>query len=117
MPCIPADHVEVVSFHGTYRCASCIAVGNLAKETLHERFANEMEFGRVVYRDINGELPEHRAIVIQYQARGSSLFVNAVTQGKDSIEEDVTVWRLAGSPEQYKQYFEQKIRNLLTCSS
>jgi hypothetical protein len=35
---VSPETVEVVSFHGTFRCISCIAVGNLAKETLRERF-------------------------------------------------------------------------------
>jgi hypothetical protein len=36
-------------------------------------------------------LPENKDMVIKYQARGSSFFVNAITAGKDNIKEDVTV--------------------------
>ncbi len=117
MSCVPAERVDVVHFHATQQCISCTAVGRLAKETLEEKFSEEMESERVVFRDINGELPENRDIVFQYQARGSSLFVNALSQGQDHIEEDATVWRLYANEEQYKQYFEQKIRDLLTCAS
>lgn len=117
MSCTPVDRVDVVHFHATQQCVSCIAVGRLAKATLEESFAEEMRSGHIVFRDINGELPENRDIVIQYQARGSSLFVNAVSQGQDHIEEDVTVWRLYSNAAQYKQYFERKIRTLLSCAS
>jgi hypothetical protein len=117
MSCTPVERVEVVHFHGTQQCASCIAVGAFAKKTLEESFPTELQSGRIVFKDVNAELTENSAIVQQYQARGSSLFVNAVSQGQDHIEEDATVWRLTTNEEQYKQYFEQKIRSLLTCAS
>jgi hypothetical protein len=52
-------------------------------------------------------------MVIKYQARGSSLFVNAITAGKDNIEEDVTVWRLVSNKNQFISYFENKLNKLL----
>ncbi|OIO55466.1 hypothetical protein AUJ46_01440 [Candidatus Peregrinibacteria bacterium CG1_02_54_53] len=117
MSCIPVERVEVVHFHATQQCISCIAVGRLAKETLKESFSAEMESGRVIFRDVNGELPENSEIVLQYQARGSSLFTNAISQGQEHVEEDTTVWRLYANEEQYKEYFERKIRDLLSCAS
>jgi hypothetical protein len=117
MSCAPVERVEVVHFHGTQQCTSCRAVGAFAKKTLEESFPAELQSGRVVFRDVNAELPENRDIVQQYQARGSSLFVNAVSQGQNHIEEDATVWRLTTNDVQYKQYFEPKIRTLLSCAS
>lgn len=117
MSCIQAERIEVVHFHGTKQCASCIAVGAFAKKTLEESFPAELKAGRIVFKDVNAELPENRDIVLRYQARGSSLFVNAISQGQDHIEEDSTVWRLTTNEEQYKQYFERKIRDLLSCPS
>lgn len=117
MSCEPVERVEVVHFHGTQQCVSCIAVGRLAKKTLEESFSSELASGKVIFRDINGELPENRDIVMRYQARGSSLFVNAVSEGRDRIEEDATVWRLYSNEEQYEEYFARKIKNLLSCAS
>jgi len=117
MSCVPVDRIEVVHFHGTKQCASCIAVGTFAKKTLEESFPAEMQAGRIVFKDVNAELPENNEIVLRYQARGSSLFVNAISQGRDHIEEDATVWRLTTNEEQYKQYFEREIRDLLSCNS
>ena len=52
-------------------------------------------------------------MVIKYQAGGSSIFVNAIIDGKDNIEEDVNVWRLVSDEQQYKNYFENKLKKLL----
>jgi len=108
-----AEKIEVVHFHGTQQCVSCITVGKFALETIKNKFPNEYASGKIIFRDINGELPENAALVMKFQARGSSLFVNAIVGGKDNIEEDTTVWRLISDENQYVSYFQNKLKNLL----
>ena len=110
---IPAEKIEVVHFHGTQQCWSCLTVGEYALKTIKEKFPEEYKNRTIVYQDINGELPENKDIVKKYQARGSSLFINAITQGKDNIEEDVAVWRLVSNESQFISYFEDKLDKLL----
>ncbi len=110
---IPAEKIEVVHFHGTHQCVSCITVGKYALKTIKEKFPKEYENGIIVFKDINGELPENKDIVMKYQARGSSLFVNAIINGKNNIEEDVTVWRLVSNEDQFINYFQNKLNKLL----
>ena len=109
----PADKIEVVHFHATQQCWSCITAGEFALKTIKERFPEEYEKGIIIFEEINGELPENRDMVIKYQAGGSSIFVNAIIDGKDNIEEDVNVWRLVSDEQQYKNYFENKLKKLL----
>jgi len=109
----PADKIEVVNFFGTKRCVSCLTVGKFTKQTLEEKFTPELESGKIVFKEINGELPENKEMVIKYQARGSSLFINAIRQGQDHINEDVVVWRLVNNQDQFSKYFEDRLNNLL----
>ena len=113
MSVVPADKIEVVHFHGTQQCVSCITVGKFAIKTIQDKFPAEYASGKIVFKEINGELPENEAIVTKYQARGSSLFINAIRGEKDNIAEDTTVWRLVNSEEQYLSYFEGKLKTLL----
>lgn len=110
---ISAEKIEVVHFHATQQCWSCITVGEYALKTIKEKFPEEYKNGTIVFKDINGELLENRDMVMKYQARGSSLFVNAITAGKDNIEEDVTVWRLVSNENQFISYFQNKLNKLL----
>ena len=110
---VSADKIEVVHFHGTQQCWSCITVGEYALKTIKEKFPEEYESGKIVFKDVNGELKENQAIVIKYQARGSSLFVNSIVGEKENIKEDVTVWRLVNNEDQFKTYFENKLKGLL----
>jgi len=70
------------------QCWSCITAGEYALKTIKEKFLEEYKNGTIAFRDINGELPENKDMVIKYQARRSSLFVSAITAGKDNIKED-----------------------------
>ncbi len=108
-----ADTIEVIHFHATQQCWSCTTVGKYALKTIKEKFPEEYQSGVIVFKDINGELPENKDMVMKYQAGGSSLFINAITAGKDSIKEDVTVWRLVGNESQFVIYFENKLNKLL----
>ncbi len=108
-----ADKIEVVHFHATQQCWSCITVGKYALKTIQERFPEEYKNGTIVFRDINGQLPENRDMVIKYQARGSSLFVNAIADGRDNIQEDIRVWRLITNENNFMDYFESKLKELL----
>jgi len=108
-----AEKIEVVHFHATEQCWSCITVGEYALKTIKERFPDEYKNGVIIYKDVNGELPENRDIVMKYRAGGSSLYINSITAGSDKIEEDANVWRLVGDEARFLDYFEVKIKKLL----
>lgn len=110
---MPADKIEVVHFHGTQQCVSCITVGKFALQTIKDKFPDEYASGKIVFKEINGELPENNAMVMKYKASGSSLFINAIRNDVDTISEDTTVWRLVNSESQYTTYFEGKLNSLL----
>lgn len=109
----PAEKIEVVHFHATQRCWACVAVGEYALKTIKERFPEEYENGTIVFKDVNGELFENRELVMKYRAGGSSLYINALVDGNDNIQEDVMVWRLVTNEEKFLDYFETKIKALL----
>lgn len=109
----PAEKVEVFLFHTTQRCTTCIAIGRLAGETVNEYFQPEIKAGRIEFREINIDLAENKKLAEKFQASGSSLFLNAISDGKDNITEDITVWRLTQNSTQFKNYLKGKINNLL----
>ncbi|MFH0854127.1 MAG: hypothetical protein V1891_01410, partial [bacterium] len=77
------------------------------------KFPEEYQSGKITFKDINGELPENKDMVMKYRAAGSSLFVNAIKNGADNIEEDTTVWRLISDENKFIDYFQEKIGKIL----
>lgn len=109
----PAEKVQIFLFHATRRCTTCMAIGRLAGETVDEYFQPERQAGRVEFREINIDLPENKELAKKFQASGSSLFINAVYNGRDNISEDIMVWRLTTNETQFKNYLKNKISNFL----
>ncbi len=110
---IQADKVQVFLFHATQRCTTCIAIGKLAGATVNEYFQNELQSGKIEFREINIDLPENKELAQKFRASGSALLINAIYGGQDHISEDVTVWRLTTNETQFKSYLKDKISNLL----
>lgn len=107
------EKIEVIDFHGNRRCFSCQTIEKYAKETLEEFFQPELRDGKITFESINVEEAQNKEIMQKYQARGSSLFINVIRDGKDNISEDTQVWRLVRDEQAYKKYFKEKIENLL----
>jgi hypothetical protein len=107
------DKVEVVNFHATQRCASCDALGRLSRETVYEFFQPELRDGKVSFLEVNVDLPENKELAVKYQARGSSLYLNAVSDGQDKIEEDIRAWRLLADEAGFKDYLKGRINQAL----
>jgi len=86
-----ADRIEVINFHATQRCVSCTTLGKLSEKTITERFVNEVASGKIIFKSVNVELRENTEIVNLYQASGSSLYINAIKEGKNNIVQNVKV--------------------------
>ena len=109
----PAEKIQVFLFHATQRCYSCITIGKFAKETVEQKFPEELKSGKIEFREINIDLPENKELATKFKAAGSSLFINPIVDGKDNIKEDTQVWRLVSNEQGFISYLSDKIKTLL----
>ena len=87
------EKIEIYHFHATNQCVTCKTVGANAEATVNTYFANELKSGKIVFAHINIDLPENKALVDKYEAKGSSLLIGVY--GKDGSftkQEDTNVW-------------------------
>ncbi len=110
---ITAEKIEIIHFHATEQCWSCITVADFTEKSLNIRFPDEIKSEKIVFKSINYELPENKEITEKYKAYGSSLFINLIYDGKDHISEDVQVWRLVNSEIQFRKYLGDKLEKYL----
>ncbi|OIP85010.1 hypothetical protein AUK04_01680 [Candidatus Roizmanbacteria bacterium CG2_30_33_16] len=108
-----ADKIEVVNFHATQRCYSCTTLGKLSEKTVTEHFAPEIANGKIIFKSVNVELPENEKIVNLYQASGSSLYINAIKDGKNNIVQNMKVWQYISDEATFTSYLEAQLRSLL----
>ncbi len=107
------DKIEIVDFHFTYQCYSCVYVGSMTLEVLEKNFPKEMKKGEITFQKINVDEARNKEKVLKYKARGSSLFFNFIINGEDNIEEDVNIWRLIGKDKEFEEYLVNKINNFI----
>ncbi len=108
-----ADKLQIYYFHRTQRCSTCLSIGRYTGELVKQKFAAELESGQIEFREVNVELPENRDLANKFQASGPSLYINAIKNNQDNINQDMTIWRLIGNEDQFKNYLENKINTLL----
>ena len=112
-PSDPADRVEVVYFHRTQRCHSCIYVEEGTRYTMETYFKDELANGKLTFETFNIEHEENAAIVKKYGAFTSSLFINTIRYGTDHIEEAAEIYTLIGNDEAFARILKSKIEKSL----
>jgi len=108
-----ADKIIVANFHATQRCASCTALGRLSEKTLTEQFTNEIKSGKMEFKSINIDLPENEEMAALYQAVGSSLYINAIKDGKNNIVQNMKVWQYLSDDQAFVNYLKTQLKTLL----
>jgi len=111
------EKVEVYHFHATRQCVTCKTVGAFSEETVNTYFSNELKSGKLVFAHVNVDLPENKALVDKYEAKGSSLLIGVYGRdGSFSKREDTNVWYKIGDKTDFTNYLkgviEQKFSGL-----
>ena len=108
------EKIEIYHFHGTHQCASCIAVGAYAEETVNTYFADELKSGKIVFGHINIDLPENKLLAGSYGVTGSSLWIGTyTTDGKFKAEQNKNVWYKINDKQVYMDYLKGIIEQKL----
>jgi hypothetical protein len=103
----------VIHFHPAQQCYSCRTLGEYANETIHMFFAPELASGKLVYREVNLNLPENADLVKKYEVTGSSLWIGVYNATGFYKEQNVNVWYKINNETEFKQYFQAIVRDRL----
>ena len=79
-----SSRIEVLDFHTTHRCKTCLAIEQLTKNLLAESYSDEMKDGIISFHLINADDEANEAIVEKYLAFGTTLIINTVNEGQES---------------------------------
>lgn len=111
----PQDCIEVLYFHGVQRCPTCVAIEKQTKEVVEITFAEQIENGDVVFKNIDITQKENEALADRYEVTWSSLFVNGWVAGEETAN-NLTEFAFANArtnPEKFKAELTSKINELL----
>ncbi len=82
------DVVEVLFFHGTQRCKSCVEAERIVQSVLAEQYTEAIEQGKLRYRTI--DIINDEDIANEYEVVWSSLLLVDYDTNGERIIEDLT---------------------------
>ena len=112
-PSALADRVDVVYFHRTNRCSSCIYAEDMTRATIETYFEEELNSGELTFKSVDVQDDSNAAIIEKYDAYTSSLFINSVRDGTDHIEPVIDIWVVLGDNEAFAEVVKGKIQESL----
>lgn len=95
---------ELVFFHPVPGCDSCGRMGMYANETVTTYFSPELASGRLVFHDINLNLPENGEVAHRYGAYTQSLWIGEYDESGFHATEIVDIWYYAYNREDFMQF-------------
>ena len=108
-----ADRVDVVYFHRTQRCSTCIHAEELTRDTVETHFTDELASGKLTFQSIDVQASNNTAIVNKYGAYARQLFINTVKDGTDHIEQATDLYPLIFNDEAFVETLKSKIEKSL----
>lgn len=113
----PADRVDVVYFHRTQRCPTCIYAEEGTRDTLKTYFADELASGKVTFQVINVDDKANADIADILEKYNNPSFltlcINTVRGDTDHIEVVTDIWLVIGDDEAFAEIVKSKVEKSL----
>jgi hypothetical protein len=84
---VVAEKVEVIYFHFSRRCVTCLAVESKTREALIALYPEEFSAGKITFASVNLEEDKNREIIDRVKATGQALLVISGNESKDLTAE------------------------------
>lgn len=107
------SHVDVVYFHRTQRCTSCLNAENFTRETLETHFADQLKNGWLSLRVLDMENEENAALVKKFDAAGSALYLSVLIQGTEYLCPNQDIWFFTTNKYLFADTLKKKLTALL----
>jgi hypothetical protein len=113
-PSPATSQVIAYYFHNTIRCVSCLEIERIAREAIEEKFANELDLGRIQWHLVNMELDENNHFITDYDLTVPSLVYSRI-EGKKQVtwQKLDQVWDLLDDPGALGRYVQNELSKCL----
>jgi hypothetical protein len=111
----PTKKLEVIYFHATRRCPTCMAIEENTRKALDTYFSNQLKGGTIKLTVINVDEDTNKSIAEKYEATGSALFLTVTNSGKET-KTDMTDYAFSyarNNPAKFMTGLKDKINELL----
>jgi len=110
----PARKVLALYLHFTRRCPTCMKIESYAEEAVRKGFATEIASGRLEWKSINVEEPEHARLAADYEISSQSV-VLVEMEGERELRwvKLERIWELVHDKVAFQDYVRDELRAFL----
>ncbi len=113
-PGVAPDVIQVTYFSSDVRCATCVRIERLTRETVEKNFGAEIASGRIVLQTINLDGPGNEHFVQDYQLISKTVIVSDRAQGQEVKWENLQdVWSKQKDEQAFEAYVVDAVRRHL----
>lgn len=113
-PGVAPDVILVRYFSSDVRCATCVRIERLTRETVERNFAPEIASGRIVLQTVNLDGPGNEHFVQDYQLISKTVIVSDRAQGQEVGWENLQeVWSKQKDERAFEAYMVDAVRRHL----
>jgi hypothetical protein len=111
---IESSRIDVLYFHATIRCPTCITIEEYTKNTLESEFKNELKNGTITFKSIDflDTLNEH--FQNDYKFESQTLILSKKVNGKEvkwvNLEK---MWDEVADYNRFKKYVVKEIKKII----
>jgi len=97
--------ILAVYFHGNIRCATCLEIEKMARDTVTSEFADESGPGGISWAAVNYDLPENDRYNSEFELQTPSLILMEVENGKTLRWKNLaSTWDLVNDRQAFSKY-------------
>jgi hypothetical protein len=113
-PGVAPDVIQVTYFSSDVRCATCVRIERLTRETVEKNFEPEIASGRIVLQTINLDGPGNEHFVQDYQLISKTVIVSDRAKGQEVGWENLQeVWSKQKDEQAFEAYVVDAVRRHL----
>lgn len=117
-PGVAPDVIQVTYFSSDVRCATCVRIERLTRETVEKNFGAEIASGRIVLQTINLDGPGNEHFVQDYRLISKTVIVSDRAKGQEVGWENLQdVWSKQRDEPAFEAYVVGAIRRHLSSLS
>jgi len=105
--------LEVIDFHTTHRCKTCLAIEKAAKEVLDANFAPAMKSGKITFKTVNVDEEANAKIAEKFGAFGSALVIYSPKTDSFADMTDFAFSYAVGDVAKFKDGFKAAVQKAL----
>ncbi len=110
----PAEIFIVYYFMTSTRCPSCHKIENYTRDTVTEKFAEQLKNGTMEWKMVNTDEKANEHFLNDYQLFTKSVVLSKVVDGKEvSFKNLDKVWELLNNEKKFRDYIEKEVREFM----